>query len=85
MTNEKIEQIVVDIDNLIFEVCEKYDITMISAVATICTRLFAITKDEYPEHDAIELLDKLVDRLMDVIESSTHSPNSDATDSPNES
>jgi hypothetical protein len=70
MVHEKVEEIIVDVDNLIFEICEKYDITTISAVAAISARLFAITKEEYPEHDAIELLDKLVDTLMDVIECS---------------
>jgi hypothetical protein len=40
----------------------------------IAARLYAITKEEYPEHDAIPLLDKMVDRLSDVVESSMTSP-----------
>jgi len=82
MQNEKIQQIVEELDNFIFEISYKHEITTISAVASIAARLYAITKEEYPDHDAIPLLDKMVDRLVDVVESSMSSPTDGDLDAP---
>ena len=82
MQNEKIQQIAEELDNFIFEISYKHEITTILTVATIAARLYAITKDEYPEHDAIPLLDKMVDRLVDVVESSMTSPTDGVLDAP---
>jgi hypothetical protein len=85
MVNQKVEQMVLDVDNLILEICEKYEVTTLSAVAVISARLFAITKDEYPEHPAIGLLDKVVERLVTLIQSSHHIPKDSLQNVPNES
>jgi len=82
MTDENVQQLTEELDNFIFEISYKYEITTISAVTAIASRLYGITKDEYPEHDAIPLLDKMVDRLMDVVESSMTSPTDGVLDAP---
>jgi len=82
MQNEIIQQIVEELDNFIFEISYKHEITTISAIASIAARLYAITKEEYPDHDAIPLLDKMVDRLVDVVESSMSSPTDGDLDAP---
>jgi hypothetical protein len=82
MQTEKIQQLTEELDNFIFELSYKYDITTISAISAIAARLYGITKDEYPDHDVIPLLDKMVDRFMDVVESSMTSPTDGVLDAP---
>jgi hypothetical protein len=82
MTDEEISKIAEELDHFIYDISEKYNITTILTVAYISARLYGITKEEYPDHDAIPLLDKMVDSFKDVVEVSMTIPTDGAIDAP---